>query len=65
MLENIWLLLKNYGLNVDEIGESIRSLVEVDKDGNIIGGMLAPLKDFPLIGGILGAFGDFAPETIA
>lgn len=63
MLDSIWQLLKNYGLNVEEISTSIKSLVEVDDAGNIIGGMLEPLANFPLIGGILAAFGGFAPNA--
>ncbi len=61
MLDSIWQLLKNYGLNTDEISESIRSLIIVDDAGNITGGLLAPIANFPLIGGILAAFGGFAP----
>lgn len=62
MLDSIWQLLKNYGLDTDEIGAAIRSLVVVDDAGNIVGGMLKPIANFPLIGGILSAFGGFAPE---
>ncbi len=63
MLDSIWQLLKNYGLNIEEISASIKSLVEVDADGNIIGGLLEPIANFPLIGGILGMFGGFAPNV--
>lgn len=63
MLDSIWQLLKNYGLNIDEISSSIKSLVEVDADGNIVGGLLEPIANFPLIGGILSAFGGFAPNV--
>lgn len=63
MLDSIWQLLKNYGLNIEEISASIKSLVEVDADGNIVGGLLEPIANFPLIGGILGMFGGFAPNV--
>ena len=63
MLDSIWQLLKNYGLNIEEISASIKSLVEVDEGGNIIGGILEPIANFPLIGGILSAFGGFAPNV--
>ena len=63
MLDSIWQLLHNYGLNIGEISASIKSLVEVDADGNIVGGMLKPIANFPLIGGILGMFGGFAPNV--
>ncbi len=63
MLDSIWQLLKNYGLDIKEISDAIKSLVEVDADGNIIDGYLEPIKNFPLIGGILAAFGSFAPNV--
>ena len=63
MLDSIWQLLKNYGLNVEEISTSIKSLVEVDANGNIVGGLLEPIANVPLIGGILSAFGGFAPNV--
>ena len=63
MLDSIWQLLKNYGLNIEEISTSIKSLVEVDADGNIVGGLLEPIANFPLIGGILSMFGGFAPNA--
>lgn len=63
MLDSIWQLLKNYGLNIEEISSSIKSLVEVDADGNIVGGLLEPIANFPLVGGILAAFGGFAPNA--
>ncbi len=62
MLDSIWQLLKNYGLDIAEISDAIKSLVVVDANGNIIGGLLEPMKNFPLIGDILAAFGDFAPN---
>ena len=63
MLDSIWQLLKNYGLNVEDISTSIKSLVKVDESGNIVGGMLEPIANFPLIGGILYASGSFAPNV--
>lgn len=63
MLDSIWQLLKNYGLNIEEISSSIKSLIEVDADGNIVGGLLEPIANFPLVGGILAAFGSFAPNV--
>ncbi len=64
MLDSIWQLLANYGLDVSEIAEGIQSLVVTDDSGNIIGGLLEPLKNFPIVGSLLGAFGDFAPAEI-
>lgn len=63
MLDSIWQLLKNYGLNIEEISTSIKSLVEVNENGDIVGGLLEPIANFPLIGGILSMFGGFAPKA--
>lgn len=75
MLDSIWQLLANYGLDTKEITDGIHSLIQpvVDADGNVVGyeGSLAALVDFPIIGSILKGFADFAPaiadttETIA
>ena len=75
MLESIWQLLANYGLDVKEIADAIHSLIEpvVDAEGNVVGyeGTLAAIVDFPIIGSVLKGFADFAPavaettETIA
>ncbi len=63
MLDQIWQLLSNFGLDITEIGAAIKTLIEVDDKGNIIGGLLQPIANLPLVGGILGAFGDFAPSA--
>ena len=75
MLDSIWQLLANYGLDVKEIADAIHSLIEpvVDAEGNVVGyeGTLAAIVDFPLIGSVLKGFADFAPgiaettETVA
>ncbi len=68
MLDSIWQLLANYGLDVGEIAGGINSLIEVDAEGNVVGGSLAALADFPIIGMVLKAFASFAPaagETVA
>ena len=68
MLESIWQLLANYGLDVSEIANGINSLFQVDAEGNVVGGSLAALADFPIIGMVLKAFASFAPaasETVA
>ena len=75
MLDSIWQLLANYGLDVKEIADAIHSLVKpvVDAEGNVVGyeGTLAAIVDFPIIGSVLKGFADFAPavaettETIA
>lgn len=75
MLESIWQLLANYGLDTKEIADAIHTLFQVttstDADGNVVesySGNLAALADFPIIGTVLKAFASFAPaveETIA
>ncbi len=75
MLDSIWQLLANYGLDTKEIADAIHSLVKpvVDAEGNVVGyeGTLAAIVDFPIIGSVLKGFADFAPavaettETIA
>ena len=75
MLDSIWQLLANYGLDTKEIADSMATLIKpvVDAEGNVVGyeGTLAAIVDFPLIGSILKGFADFAPsiaeatETVA
>ncbi len=67
MLDSLWQLLFDNGLNTDEIAGGINSLFTqtgTDADGNpIYGGTLGALADFPIIGMILKAFLSFAPAT--
>ena len=75
MLDSIWQLLANYGLDTGEIADGIGSLITVtettDADGNVVteyGGTLGSLVDFPIIGSIIQIFASFAPaveETVA
>ena len=66
MLDSIWQLLANYGLDTQEIADGIHSLIKpvVDAEGTVVGyeGTLAALADFPIIGSVLKGFADFAPE---
>lgn len=73
MLDSIWALLGNYGLDLQEISTAIHSLfgttpAVTDAEGNVIQeagytGSLAALADFPLIGMILNLFAGFAPAV--
>ena len=70
MLDSIWQLLANYGLDTTEIAEAMQTLISVttttDADGNVVesyGGNLAALIDFPIIGTILKAFASFTPAV--
>lgn len=75
MLNSIWQLLANYGLDVKEISDAMGSLIKpvVDGEGNVVGyeGTLAAIVDFPVIGSVLKGFADLAPsiaettETVA
>ena len=66
MLNSIWQLLANYGLDTTEIADAIHSLIQpvVDEAGNVTGyeGTLAALVDFPVIGSVLKGFADLAPS---
>lgn len=66
MLNSIWQLLANYGLDTKEIADAIHSLVGpvVDAEGNVVGyeGTLAAIVDFPVIGSVLKGFADLAPS---
>lgn len=66
MLNSIWQLLANYGLDTTEIAEAMRSLIGpvVDAEGNVVGyeGTLAAIVDFPVIGSVLKGFADLAPS---
>ena len=62
MLDSIWQLLANFGLDTQEIADGIGSLIQVDADGNATGD-LAALIDFPIIGIILKAFVSFTPNV--
>ena len=61
MLDSIWMLLKDNGLDVEEIANGISSLFTVNEDGTY-GGILAALGDLPLIGTVLQLFSSFAPS---
>ncbi len=61
MLDSIWQLLKDNGLDVDEIAEGISSLFSVNEDGTF-GGLLGALGNFPIIGTILQLFSSFTPN---
>ena len=60
MLDSIWQLLKDNGLDVEEISNGINSLFSVNEDGTF-GGILGALGNFPIIGTILQLFSSFAP----
>ncbi len=75
MLDSIWQLLADSGLDVGEIADGISSLFSIttttDANGNTVetyGGTLGALADFPIIGMVLKAFASFTPvveETVA
>ncbi len=62
MLDSIWQLLANFGLDTTEIANAMGELIKVDEDGNVTGS-LAALIDFPIVGIILNAFASFAPSV--
>ena len=60
MLDSIWQLLYDNGLDVEEISNGISSLFSVNEDGSF-GGILGALGDFPIIGTVLQLFSTFTP----
>ena len=60
MLDALWQLLKDNGLDAGEISDGISSLFTVNEDGTY-GGVLGSLGDFPLIGTVLQLFSSFTP----
>ena len=66
MLESIWTVLGNYGLDLSEIADAMSGLfAAVVEDGEVVGysGTLAALADVPVVGEILKAFASFAPSA--
>ncbi len=62
MLDSIWQLLINFGLDTKEIAAGMGELIKIDEAGNVTGD-LAALIDFPIIGAVLRAFASFTPPV--
>ncbi len=62
MLQAIWDVLANYGLDVTKIAEAMKTLIWLNPDTNEYEGNLAQLVDFPVIGDILKAFASAIPN---
>lgn len=60
MLDSVWQLLANFGLDTQEIAESLANLIKIDAEGNATGS-LAALVDFPVVGALVKALASFAP----
>lgn len=60
MLDSLWQLLANFGLDIQEIADAIASLIKIDAEGNATGS-LAALVDFPIIGVLVKALASFTP----
>lgn len=61
MLDSIWQLLSNNGLNTADIAESIRELFYIDEITGEPGGKLRALAGFPILGTLLELLAGFAP----
>ncbi|NMP37777.1 MAG: hypothetical protein GX051_06585 [Clostridiales bacterium] len=65
MLQSIYALLANYGLDVQDIANAMSSLIttsiDPDTGEKVFGGPLAPLASMPVVGEILELFASFAP----
>ncbi len=69
MLQSLWELLGNFGVDLDEIAQSLASVIApvVDPDtGDIIGyaGSLAPLVEVPVIGDVIKSLADLVAENM-
>ena len=60
MLDSVWQLLANFGLDTEEIATSLAELIKIDAEGNATGS-LAALVDFPIVGVLVKALASFAP----
>lgn len=67
MLQSIWAVLGNFGLDLSEIAAAMAKLFApvVNEAGEVTGytGSLAQLADIPVVGDILKAFANFAPQV--
>ena len=61
MLNAIWQLLSDNGLDTADIAESMRKLFYVEN--GVPQGKLASLSDFPIIGILLNLLASFAPAV--
>ncbi len=63
MLESIWTVLGNYGLDLSEIAAEMSKLFAVDPNSESgYSGTLEALANVPVVGEILKAFASFAPS---
>ena len=65
MLNSLWQLLVNYGVDTKEIADAIHALIEpvLDAEGNVVGyeGTLAAFVNLPVIGNFIKGFAELAP----
>ena len=66
MLNSLWQLLANYGVDTKEIADTIHALIEpvLDAEGNVVGyeGTLGAFVELPVIGEFIKGFADLAPS---
>ncbi len=63
MLQSVWQLLMNFGVDVDKIAESLKELIWLDPDTNEYVGELAALIDVPVVGDLLKALVTIIPDV--
>lgn len=63
MLQSVWQLLMNFGVDVDKIAESLKELIWLDPDTNEYVGELSALIDVPVVGDLLKALVTIIPDV--
>lgn len=68
MLEALWPLLGNFGVDLEEVAQALSSVIApvFDESGNIIGytGSLAPFVDLPVVGEIIVSLAELVAENM-
>lgn len=63
MLQSLWQLLANFGVDVDQIAEALKELIWLDPDTNEYVGQLSALIDVPVVGDLLKALVTVIPDV--
>lgn len=68
MLQAIWEILGNYGVDLNQVAQALSSVISpnYDEDGNIIGysGYLAAFVDLPYVGDVIKQLADIIASNL-
>ncbi len=68
MLEALWPLLGNFGVDLEEVAQALSSVIApvIGEDGEIIGytGSLAAFVDLPVVGDIIKSLAELVAENM-